>query len=197
MLFGSCRAVRGNCASAGDARCIILPDDGSFSADTHVATQNTGIARTGSMLLRRRRGYVNWGVNAGRRDAYRRDAVPLCRQPRGRLRVASCRASVTYAARRPGCYEETRRYLCLLSSTHSKRERDEAQTRCNCVLRIYLFSEGENCTCIYMGSIERKKHDLVIIFFKNFGRYWDFLKSETSAYLFLRYTCILRIFLLL
>lgn len=39
---------------------VDLPDDGSFSADAHVAMQNTGIARTWSILLRRRRDYVNW-----------------------------------------------------------------------------------------------------------------------------------------
>lgn len=58
-----------------------LPDDGSFSAVTHVAMQNTGIARAWSILLRRRRGYVNWGVNAGRRDAYRSTLPPSTRAP--------------------------------------------------------------------------------------------------------------------
>jgi len=42
---------------------FFLPDDGSFSADAHVAMQNTRIARTWSILLRGRRGYVNWRVN--------------------------------------------------------------------------------------------------------------------------------------
>lgn len=53
----SCGAVRGRSCLAK----ILghLPDDGSFSAVTHVAMQNTGIARAWSILLRRRRGYVN------------------------------------------------------------------------------------------------------------------------------------------
>lgn len=38
---------------------IDLPESGSFNADAHVAMQRTVIARTGSILLRGRRGYVN------------------------------------------------------------------------------------------------------------------------------------------
>lgn len=45
---------------------IDLPESGSFNADAHVAMQRTVIARTGSILLRGRRGYVNWLVYAGR-----------------------------------------------------------------------------------------------------------------------------------
>lgn len=77
----SCGAVRGRSCLA---RILgHLPDDGSFSAVTHVAMQNTGIARAWSILLRRRRGYVNWGVrvNGGRRDAYRSTLPPTTRAP--------------------------------------------------------------------------------------------------------------------
>lgn len=45
---------------------IDLPESGSFNADAHVAMQRTVIARTGSILLRGRRGYVNWLVCASR-----------------------------------------------------------------------------------------------------------------------------------
>lgn len=48
---------------------VDLPESGSFSADAHVAMQRTVIAKTGSILLRGRRGYVNWLVYDERPDA--------------------------------------------------------------------------------------------------------------------------------
>lgn len=189
-MFGSCRA-------AGD--WIILPDDGSFSADTHVATQNTGIARTGSMLLRRRRGYVNWGVNAGRRDAHRRDAVPLCRQPRGRLRAAAVPCP------RPQLIRESvvrgRRGDAEISLFTIGRDSNSSATKRkrNCVSRVHRARrEGENCTCSHTHGMHASTrstvhNNLVIITsLKNFARYRDSLESKTSAYLFPRYACVPR-----
>lgn len=159
-LFGSCRAVRESCASAGVARWIILPDDGSFSADTHVATQNTGIARTGSMLLRRRRGYVNWGVKrrAPRRLPPRRGSAlpPTTRAP------ACCIVPCVRDLRGSSSGLRRDAKISLFTIEHdSKRERDEAQTRCNCVLRIHLFGEGENCTCSHIRGIHRNARSTI------------------------------------
>lgn len=171
---------------------IILPDDGSFSADTHVATQNTGIARTGSMLLRRRRGYVNWGVNSGRRDA-----VPLCRQPRGRLRATSVpcvrdlRDSSSAASR--GDAPEILLFTIGRDSNASATKR-----KCNALKYVYIRRKPYVCGCtrkMHANAKSALHNELVITFLKKFRRYRNFLESKTSAYFFLRYAYVSRAFI--
>jgi len=194
MLFGSCRAVRGSRASGGYTRWIVLPDDGSFSADTHVATQNTGIARTGSMLLRRRRGYVNWGAKrrAPRRLPPRRgSALPpttagACVLPRSvRLRLTRFRS--------PRC---TRRYLCFYQARFKARVRRSMNATFLAFRAYTCLAKGRITSCEIHANAGSTyiTISLLLFFWKNFGRYQNFF--ESNAILFLKCAWISRAFLL-
>lgn len=127
---------------APDRRVLVdLPDDGSFSADAHVAMQNTGIARTWSILLRRRRGYVNW---RSKRRAPRR--VPP--------RRGSALPPTKWA---PAC--------CILRSMRPATFTTRPRGRTGYQDEIYLFAierdsnasamkrNAVSCLCVYLGFL--------------------------------------------
>jgi len=75
------------------------------------------------------------GVNAGRRDAYHRDAVPLCRQPSGRLRATSLHASRDFHDSSKRSNRPPGRDISVCHRARFQRERDERAAQ----FSLYVF----------------------------------------------------------